>query len=62
MIVSCSQCNVRLKIDDAKIKEGGSRLKCPKCGNVFLVEKPAVAPAPEPPAPPVETPAPPEPS
>ena len=59
MIVSCSQCNVRLKIDDAKIKEGGSRLKCPKCGNVFLVEKPAVAPAPEPPAPPVEAPAPP---
>ena len=59
MIVSCSQCNVRLKIDDAKIKEGGSRLKCPKCGNIFLVEKPAVAPAPEPPAPPVETPVPP---
>jgi predicted Zn finger-like uncharacterized protein len=56
MIVSCSQCNVRLKIDDTKIKEGGSRLKCPKCGNVFLVEKPAQAQAHEPPAPPVETP------
>ncbi|MGC2425093.1 MAG: response regulator [Nitrospirota bacterium] len=59
MIVSCGQCNVRLKIDETKIKEGGSRLKCPKCGNIFLVEKPAPAPAPEPPAPPVETPAPP---
>ncbi len=41
MIVSCSQCGVRLKIDDSKIKEGGTRLKCPKCGNIFLVEKPA---------------------
>jgi CheY-like chemotaxis protein len=64
MIVSCGQCNVRLKIDETKIKEGGSRLKCPKCGNIFLVEKPASAPAPEPPAPPepswppAETPAP----
>jgi CheY-like chemotaxis protein len=55
MIVSCGQCNVRLKIDETKIKEGGSRLKCPKCGNIFLVEKPAAAPAPEPPAPPIET-------
>ena len=41
MIVSCSQCGVRLKVDDSKIKEGGTRLKCPKCGNIFLVEKPA---------------------
>jgi CheY-like chemotaxis protein len=61
MIVSCGQCNVRLKIDETKIKEGGSRLKCPKCGNIFLVEKPAAAPAPEPPAPPAETPPPPPP-
>jgi CheY-like chemotaxis protein len=59
MIVSCSQCNVRLKIDETKIKEGGSRLKCPKCGNIFLVQKPAQAQAPESPAPPVEAPEPP---
>ncbi len=43
MIVSCGQCGVRLKVDDSKIKEGGTRLKCPKCGNIFLAEKPAEA-------------------
>ena len=54
MITSCSQCGVRLKVDDSKIKEGGTRLKCPKCGNIFLVEKPAAEP-------PRKTPPPPEP-
>ncbi len=45
MIVSCNQCGVRLKVDDSRIKDGGTRLKCPKCGNIFLVEKPAAKPA-----------------
>jgi predicted Zn finger-like uncharacterized protein len=74
MIITCTQCGVKLKVDDAKIKEGGSRLKCPKCGGIFTVyrpEAPVEAPAPAPPPvpepavppspepPTVETPAPP---
>ncbi|MHB8173519.1 MAG: response regulator [Nitrospirota bacterium] len=62
MIVSCSQCGVRLKIDELKIKEGGARMKCPKCGNIFLVEKPAAAEVRKPEQPFQENPAPPEPS
>jgi predicted Zn finger-like uncharacterized protein len=55
MIVSCSQCGVKLKVDETKIKDGGSKLRCPKCQNVFTVYKPqegAPAPAPVQAAPP----------
>ena len=45
MIVSCSNCGVKLRVDESKIKEGGSRLKCPKCANIFTVYKPEEAPA-----------------
>ncbi|HLB25640.1 MAG TPA: zinc-ribbon domain-containing protein, partial [Nitrospirota bacterium] len=40
MIVSCGQCGVKLKVDETKIKEGGSKLKCPKCANIFIVMRP----------------------
>lgn len=40
MIVSCNQCGVKLKVDESKIKEGGSKLKCPKCANIFTVFRP----------------------
>lgn len=67
MIISCGECGARLKVDDTKIKEGGSKLKCPKCGGIFTVyrpETPAPPPVETPPpqsfeAPPVETPQPP---
>ncbi|MBI5190212.1 MAG: zinc-ribbon domain-containing protein [Nitrospirae bacterium] len=57
MIVSCDQCGVKLKVDETKIKEGGSKLKCPKCASIFTVYRPeeagappaAAAPAPPPP-------------
>ncbi len=53
MIVSCSQCGVKLKVDESKIKEGGSKLRCPKCQNVFTVYRPQAEPqaAVPPPAP-----------
>lgn len=52
MIVSCSGCGVNLKIDETKIKDGGSKLKCPKCATIFTVYRPeAPAAAPTPPAP-----------
>jgi len=55
MIVSCSGCGVKLKIDETKVKEGGSKLKCPKCATIFTVYKPEapseaqIQPAPSPP-------------
>ena len=67
MIVTCSECQVKLKVDETKIKEGGSKLKCPKCQNVFAVYRPgdepaAAAPAPPAPAPPRPAPEPPKPA
>ncbi|MGA2191797.1 MAG: response regulator [Nitrospirota bacterium] len=41
MIVQCNECSVKLKVDETKIKEEGSKLKCPKCGNVFTVYRSA---------------------
>ncbi len=45
MIISCANCGVKLKVDESKVKEGGSRLKCPKCANIFTVYRPEPAPA-----------------
>ena len=39
MIVQCDQCNARFKLDDAKIKESGVKVRCSKCKNVFIVRK-----------------------
>lgn len=40
MVVVCPKCKTRLKIDEGKIKEEGSRFKCPKCSTVLFVKKP----------------------
>lgn len=39
MIVQCDQCNTRFKLDDAKIKEEGVKVRCSKCKNIFIVKK-----------------------
>ncbi|MFZ3208486.1 MAG: DUF3426 domain-containing protein [Geobacteraceae bacterium] len=39
MIVQCDHCNTRFKLDDAKIKESGVKVRCSKCKNVFIVRK-----------------------
>jgi predicted Zn finger-like uncharacterized protein len=44
MIVSC-ECGAKLKIDDAKISVKGVKVRCPRCGNVIPVSKPAPAPS-----------------
>lgn len=44
MVVICPKCKTKLKIADEKISRAGSRFKCPKCGTVLLVKKPAPAP------------------
>ncbi len=40
MVVICPKCKIRLKVDDGKLTEKGSRFKCPKCSTVLLVKKP----------------------
>ena len=63
MIVQCGSCSAKLKIADEKLKDTGTKLKCPKCQNIFTVFRPAPEPI-EPPAPQpveVEPPAPPMP-
>jgi len=42
VVVVCPKCKTKLKVDDAKLSPQGVRFKCPKCGTVLLVKKPAV--------------------
>lgn len=39
MVVLCTKCNTKLKIDDSKIAPQGTRFKCPKCQTVLTVKK-----------------------
>ena len=41
MIVTCSHCNVRLQLDDAKIPGRAFTLRCPKCQAIINVQPPA---------------------
>jgi predicted Zn finger-like uncharacterized protein len=41
VVVICPKCKTKLKVDDGKLTEAGSRFKCPKCSTVLLVKKPA---------------------
>ncbi len=43
MIVQCDQCNAKFRLDDAKIKEGGVKVRCSKCKNIFVVQQEAPA-------------------
>ena len=43
MIVQCDQCNSKFRLDDAKVKEGGVKVRCSKCKNIFLVQREAPA-------------------
>ena len=39
MIIQCEQCNTRFRLDDAKIRGRGVKVRCSKCRHVFLVQK-----------------------
>ncbi len=56
MIVKCEACGTRYRLDDERVKPGGVKVRCSRCGHVFTLypEVPKVE------APPVEE-APPEP-
>ncbi len=38
MIIQCSQCNKKFRLDDSKVKERGVKVRCSKCGNIFIVK------------------------
>jgi predicted Zn finger-like uncharacterized protein len=54
MIVECQNCRTRFNVDPDRIKEGGSKVKCSNCANIFKIFRPAPEPIPEPPALPEE--------
>ncbi len=39
MIVSCPRCNTKYKVADELIRPEGSKLKCTKCGHIFLQKR-----------------------
>ncbi|MDY6862749.1 MAG: DUF3352 domain-containing protein, partial [Thermodesulfobacteriota bacterium] len=55
MIVQCKQCNSRYRLDEAKLKKPATKVKCPKCQNVFSVsmEEPTHVPKPQSITPPI---------
>lgn len=73
MIVECTTCHAKYNVDDKKIPPAGVKVRCHKCQNIIVIQKPEpvtppvippVAPVPEVKAPPVPepTPIPPEPA
>jgi len=44
VVVICPKCKTKLKVNEGKIGDGGSRFKCPKCSTVLLVKKPTTVP------------------
>jgi len=48
MIIHCSQCGTRYRFSEDKIKPGGTKVRCARCRNVFVVMPEEPAPAFEP--------------
>lgn len=40
MVVGCPKCKAKLRVQEEKIRAGGSRFKCPRCASVLMVRKP----------------------
>jgi predicted Zn finger-like uncharacterized protein len=49
--VTCPACSSSFPVDPAKVPPKGVNARCSTCGEIFRVERPAPAPAPEVPAP-----------
>ncbi|MFH1975738.1 MAG: zinc-ribbon domain-containing protein [Pseudomonadota bacterium] len=50
MIVVCKECDTRFNLEDGRIKPSGSKVRCSRCDNIFMVFPPFEAPVVEPPA------------
>ena len=47
MIVQCEKCETKFNVDEGRIKDGGSKVRCSQCKNIFMIYKPeAVEPEP----------------
>ncbi len=40
MIIECSNCDTRFRLDESSIKGSGVKVKCTKCQHIFVVPKP----------------------
>lgn len=45
MIIECPMCRTRFRLDEAKIKGRGARVRCRRCGEAIVVLKPEEPPA-----------------
>ena len=45
MIIQCEQCRTKFRLDDARIKDNGVKVRCARCRHVFTVTKQQPAPA-----------------
>lgn len=48
MIIQCPKCLTKFKMDDSKVKDEGTKVRCAKCKEVFVVSKEEAAPVPAP--------------
>ena len=48
MIIQCPKCLTKFKIDDSKVKDEGTKVRCAKCKEVFVVTKEEPSPPPPP--------------
>ncbi|SNB46018.1 DUF3426 domain-containing protein [Geobacter sp. DSM 9736] len=39
MIVQCGQCSTKFRLDDAKVKDSGVKVRCSRCRHVFIVHR-----------------------
>lgn len=47
MEISCPECSKKYRVDESLIPEKGRKVKCRKCGHIFLVQREKPVPAPE---------------
>ncbi|MCL2326250.1 MAG: zinc-ribbon domain-containing protein [Proteobacteria bacterium] len=41
MLVKCDQCSQSYQVNESRLPSQGARIKCPSCGNVFLIKPPS---------------------
>ena len=40
MVIECKNCGTRFNVDETRIKETGSKVRCSQCKHVFTIFKP----------------------
>ena len=41
MIIECKNCSTRFNLNEMRLKPNGSKVRCTKCGNIFIAVPPA---------------------